>query len=88
MGIFNAFNARTERINILSNLRKNKVFLIVIGFIVIVQVFLIYFGGNLFRTTSLSLLEFEVMILISLSVIPFDILRKILLRKKGLKGGV
>ena len=88
MGIFNAFNARTERINILSNLRKNKVFLIVISFIVIVQIFLIYFGGSLFRTTSLSLLEFEVMILISLSVIPFDILRKILLRKKGLKGGV
>ena len=88
MGIFNAFNARTERINILSNLNKNKIFLFVIGFIVIVQVILIYFGGNLFRTVGLDLLQFEMMILIALLVIPFDLLRKILLRKKGLKGGV
>ena len=88
MGIFNAFNARTERINILSNLNKNKVFLFVIGFIIIVQIVLIYFGGNLFRTVGLNLLEFELMILLSSLVIPFDLLRKILLRKKGLKGGV
>ena len=88
MGIFNAFNARTERINILSNLRKNKVFLFVIGFIIVVQLILIYFGGSLFRTTGLSIMELEIMILLSFIVIPFDILRKILLRKKGLKGGV
>ena len=88
MGIFNSFNARTERINVLSNLRKNKVFLIVIFFIFLVQVILIYFGGSLFRTTGLSIIEFEIMLLISFSVVPFDILRKYLLRKKGLKGGV
>ncbi len=88
MGIFNAFNARTERINILSNLNRNKIFLFVIGFIFVIQIILIYFGGNLFRTTGLNLLEFEMMIIISISVIPFDIIRKILLRKKGLKGGV
>ena len=88
IGIFNSFNARTERINILSNLNRNKIFLFVISFIVIVQIILIYFGGNLFRTTGLNLIEFEIIFLISISVIPFDIIRKIILRKKGLKGGV
>ena len=57
-------------------------------FIVIVQVLLIYFGGSVFRTTGLSLFEFEVMILFSLTVIPFDGIRKLILKSKGLKYGV
>ena len=86
--IFNSFNARTHRINIFSNILKNKVFLIIMLFVVIIQILLIYFGGTIFRTTGLSLFEFEIMILISLTVIPFDIIRKLILKKKGLKYGV
>ena len=29
IGVFNAFNARSERINILANLKKNKVFIVI-----------------------------------------------------------
>ena len=86
--IFNSFNARTHRLNILGNILKNKVFLIIMTFIVIVQIFLIYFGGNVFRTTGLSLFEFEVMIIFALTVIPFDMIRKLILKKKGMKYGV
>ena len=67
---------------------KNKVFILIMAFIVIVQVFLIYYGGNLFRTSGLTLFEFEIMILLSFTVIPFDWIRKIILKKKGLKYGV
>lgn len=86
--IFNSFNARTHRINIFSNIFKNKAFLIVILFIVIIQIYLIYYGGDVFRTVGLSLYEFNMMILISMTVIPVDFLRKVLLRLRGIKGGV
>ena len=83
--IFNAFNARTYRINTFSNLLKNKVFIGIIFFIGIVQILLIYFGGTLFRTTGLSIYEFEIMIILSFSIIPFDFIRKIILKKKGIE---
>jgi len=86
--IFNCFNARTHRLNILGNILKNKVFLIIISFIVIVQILLIYYGGSVFRTSGLSLFEFEIMILFAFTVIPFDFIRKLILKKKGLKYGV
>ena len=57
-------------------------------FIVIVQILLIYFGGSVFRTDGLSLFEFEIMILFAFTVIPFDFIRKLILKKKGLKYGV
>ena len=88
MGIFNSFNARTHRLNLLANLSKNKVFLAVIIFILIVQIYLMYYGGDLFRTYGLNPIEFEIMILLALTVIPVDFLRKIYLRKKGQIGGV
>ena len=81
--IFLAFNSRTQRLNILSNLLKNKIFMLIFTFITIIQVFLLYYGGDLFRTTGLSLIEFEIMILLALSVIPIDFIRKIILKKKN-----
>ena len=80
--IFNAFTARTSRINTFSNLFKNKIFLLIFLFITIVQIMLIYFGGELFRTTGLTFYEFEIMILIAFSIIVFDIFRKVLIKKK------
>ena len=88
MGIFNSFNARTHRLNLFSNLRKNKVFIAIIIFIIIVQIYLIYHGGEVFRTYGLTTSEFEIMILISMLVIPIDFIRKIYLRKQGEIGGV
>ena len=88
IGIFNSFNARTSRINIFANLFKNKVFLCVILFIAIVQIILIYFGGSLFRTVGLNFYEFNFMLLLSMTVIPFDWLRKYLLKRKRVSYGV
>ena len=88
MGIFNSFNARTHRLNIFSHLKQNKAFIIVISFIVLVQILLIYYGGNLFRTIGLSFKEFQIMFILSMTVIPVDFLRKYILRKNGIMGGV
>ena len=83
MGIFNAFNARTTRLNLFSNINKNKVFIILFICISIVQVYLIYYGGSLFRTYGLNLKELVLVLLISLTVIPIDLFRKICFKRRG-----
>ena len=83
MSVFNAFNARSYRINVFANVTKNKAFLIVITFILLVQLAMIYFGGSIFRTTGLTFFELDVTLLLAFSVIPFDIMRKIILKKLG-----
>ena len=85
IGIFNSFNARCERLNIFSNLYKNKVFVIINLFIVFTQIFLIYHGGNLFRTYGLRIEELIFVICMSSLVIPLDFIRKFILKKKGIK---
>ncbi|MCI9434462.1 MAG: calcium-translocating P-type ATPase, PMCA-type [Bacilli bacterium] len=88
MTIFNSFNARTNRLNLLANILRNKIFLLIILFILVVQIVLIYYGGNLFRTAGLTYTEFLLMLLLSATVIPVDWLRKCYLRKMGKVGGV
>ena len=83
--LFNALNARTTRLNILANITKNKPFIFIFTGITIVQIYLIYFGGDLFRTYGLNGKELIFVILLSLSVIPFDWLRKILISKDSKK---
>ena len=85
LGIFNAFNARTERLNILANLYKNKVFIIIFTIIFGVQIYLIYYGGNLFRTYGLTYKELLLTLFLALSVFPVDFLRKYLLKKRKIK---
>ena len=85
IGIFNAFNARTERINIFSHLKDNKVFVIIFSLIFLVQVYLIYFGGELFRTYGINVIEFITVLLLALTVLPFDMLRKYITKYKKIK---
>ncbi|MBQ2872570.1 MAG: calcium-translocating P-type ATPase, PMCA-type [Bacilli bacterium] len=88
ISIFNSFSARTHRLNILGNISKNKVFIIIISFVIMMQIFLIYKGGELFRTRGLLLNEFIIMMILASTVIPIDFVRKLVLKKKGKKVGV
>ena len=76
LAVFNSFNARTERINIFAHLKGNKMFLLIILFIIIVQISIIYFGFNIFNTTRITVLEFIIVLLISITIIPIDFIRK------------
>lgn len=86
--IFNSLNARTSRLNLLANILDNKVFIGIMSFITIVQIFLIYFGGELFRTSGLTLKEFVIMLLFALTVIPVDFIRKVIYKRKNPDMGV
>ena len=88
ISIFNSFSARTHRLNILGNIGKNKVFIGIISFVIIMQVILIYKGGELFRTSGLTIDEFIIMMMFALTVIPVDFVRKMILKYRGKKLGV
>ncbi len=81
-GVFNSFNARTERINPLANIRKNPLFVLIMLIVSAVQLLMIYYGGRVFRTAGLTLEQLRMIILMAFSVIPAEQLRKWLFRKK------
>jgi calcium-translocating P-type ATPase len=79
--VFNAFNARTEKMNLFDSISSNKGFLKVIGLITVVQVALVYVGGKVFGCHGLSLKEWAVVLGFAILIIPIDILRKVICSK-------
>jgi magnesium-transporting ATPase (P-type) len=88
MAIFNSFNARTHNINLASHISGNKPFVLIMGIVFIVQSLMIYVGGKVFRTADLTFTEFIITLLLAFTVIPADIFRKLILKKKGKLNGV
>ena len=74
--VFNAFNARTESLNIFDNINNNQGFMQIILLMVVVQVCMTYFGGHILRSYGLIMQEWLVILLLAVSIIPIDILRK------------
>lgn len=75
-GVFVCFTVRTPRINILKGLSKNKYFVVIMLGILAMQIFFIYFGGEVLRTVPLKISDLLSVLLISFSVVIFDLLRK------------
>ena len=85
--VLNCFNARTDRLNPLSGLGKNPVFLTIMLAILVIQLVFVYLGGSVLRTAPLLPRELALTMLLSLSVIPAEILRRALWRLMGRRGG-
>jgi calcium-translocating P-type ATPase len=83
INIFNSFNARTHDINPTSYLALNKPFIYIMAAVTIAQIIIIYFGGTVFRTAGLSPLDFLLVIILASAIIPFDMLRKIIINRRG-----
>ena len=81
-GLFNCLGARCERMWILSNIEKNKYFLVIIALIAVIQIIMIYFGGPAFRTAPLLLKEFLCVLGLSFTVFPFEMIRRIFYKLK------
>ena len=77
LGIFNSFAARCERMWVLSNIGKNKPFVFIMALIAAVQIIMIFHGGEVFRSAPLYKNELGMVILLALSIIPFDTARRI-----------
>ena len=80
INIFNAFNSRTHDINPTSYMSLNKPFVLIMAVVVVAQVLMIFFGGEIFRTTALSFRHFAVVTMLALTIIPVDMLRKLFIK--------
>ena len=85
MIIMNAFNARTESLNLLKDITKNKKFILVMSSIAVIQIMIIQFGEKIFGTVPLTFYQWGNVILIAMIIWPLDIIRKKVVRiiKKG-----
>lgn len=80
LGIGIAMCARTGRINPFANIRRNRAFLIIMSAVAIIQLLIIYFGGEVFRCTPLDGHELLVCALFAFTVLPVDTIRKCILK--------
>ena len=79
-GVFNCFNARTDRLKLSAGLAKNRPFLAIMIAIAIIQIVFVYLGGSVLRTVPLLSSELKTALLSALLVFPADLLRKLLWR--------
>lgn len=81
--VFNAFNARTEQLNLFDNLGGNRGFLRVMGAIVVVQAIMTYCGGVILRCYGLNASEWIFVLVMSFTIIPVDLVRKLVMKNNG-----
>ena len=85
--VFHCFNARTDRLKLTAGLGKNPIFLIIMTVILAIQLLFVYVGGSVLRTAPLTEWELLVTFLLSLTVFPAELIRKLLWRLRGKKNG-
>ncbi len=85
--VLNCFCARTDRLNILSGLGGNRVFILIMTAVCVIQTAFIYLGGQILRTVPLTPRELIFTLMISLLVVPADFLRKLAWRFGGHRSG-
>lgn len=76
----NCFNARSDRLNMLSGISKNPTFIAIISLVAVIQAFFIYFGSSVMRTVPLSLPHLLFTVLLALPVVIFELLAKVYVR--------
>jgi calcium-translocating P-type ATPase len=78
--VFNAFNARTDCLNLLDHITQNKGFLRVMALIAVVQAALVYLGGVIFDCYGLNPKEWGFVLILAVMIIPIDLLRKAIIK--------
>ncbi|MDE5792695.1 MAG: cation transporting ATPase C-terminal domain-containing protein [Oscillospiraceae bacterium] len=83
IAVFNAFNARTPKLNLFDNIKGNQGFLKVMGGIALVQVIMTYVGGMVLRCYGLNGKEWLIVLIMALTIIPVDLIRKAIVGNKS-----
>jgi calcium-translocating P-type ATPase len=81
--VFNAFNARTDQLNLFDSISQNKGFLQVLALIVVIQVLMTYLGGVILRCYGLALNEWVFVAVLAFIIVPVDLIRKALIKSAG-----
>lgn len=82
MAVFNGFNIRTEHINLFNGIGKNKLFSAIAIGIFIMTFALCNFAENLVKVTALDFKHWVVVVILAFMVIPIDLIRKIIEKKR------
>lgn len=82
MAVFNGFNIRTEHLNLFSGINKNKPFSAIAIGIFVMTFILCNFAENLVKVTALDFNHWAVIIGLAFMVIPIDLVRKVIDKKK------
>ena len=85
--VFNCFNARTDRLNLLAGLHRNKGFCLIMAAVLGVQILFVYIGGEVLRTAPLTPKELGITFLLALTVFPAEGVRKVWRRLSGKSEG-
>jgi magnesium-transporting ATPase (P-type) len=83
LSVMQCINSRTDRLNIFNGITQNRVFILIMALISVIQVSFIYFGGAVLRATPLTVGELIFTLGIAALAIPFELLRKALWRFSG-----
>ena len=83
IGLFNCIHTRSERLWIFHGISQNRPFLLILSAIALIQIWIIYYGGSLFRSSPLSLSQFSSIVFLAFCVIPFDFFRRVFLKLNG-----
>ena len=78
--VFNCFNCRTDRLNLLGGIGRNRPFILIMLSVLTIQLIFVYLGGSVLRTAPLTPKELWITMLLSLLVFPIDFIRKLLWR--------
>ena len=82
MAVFNGFNIRTEHINLFNGIGKNKLFSAIAIGIFVMTIALCSFAENLIKVTALDFKHWVIVVILAFMVIPIDLIRKIIEKKR------
>lgn len=85
MAVFNGFNIRTEHINLFNGIGKNKLFSAIAIGIFVMTFALCNFAENLVKVTALDFKHWVAVVILAFMVVPIDLIRKIIEKKRGNK---
>ena len=71
---------RIELVSLFDNLGKNRGFLTVFGAIAVVQILMTYLGGAILQGYGLYPVEWLMVLVMAISIIPIDLIRKAVMR--------
>ena len=81
--MINAFNVRSDSVNVFEHIKENPTFIKVWGLIMLVQVALVSIGGiigDIFSCERFGLKGWGVVILMALTMYPIDVIRKLVVK--------
>lgn len=82
MAVFNGFCIRTDKLNLLSGIGKNKLFAYIAAGIFVGTILLCTIAGNLIKTVPLGFSHWMTVIGLAFMVVPVDWARKIIVKRR------